>query len=157
MGLQRLGDDVVNEQQKKRKRLIMLITLSSHSWGRKLPIRQAKSPLTWQATLELHLTAALFRTFQVPLGFLGAACIVGLLCSRHLKCREHRVDGRGQPTFTYAISSKVFTSRLKEQQYRRHMRKKFMGSKHSPSDNLEPQSLTLTRQVLPQHESHYTG
>ena len=35
--------------------------------------------------------------------------------------------------------------------------KKFMGSKHSPSDNLEPQSLMLTRQVPPQHESHYTG
>jgi len=57
---------------------------------------------------------------------------MGLLCSRHLKCREHRVDGRGQPMVTYAISSKIFTSRLKEQQYRCHMRKKVHGIKAQP-------------------------
>ena len=130
-----------------------------NSWGWKLHFRQAyqaKSPHTWKTTLELHFTVSLFRTFQGPLGFLGAACILGVLCPRHLKCRkaqswwERLACGHFRHLLWDIISGSSSSNTGVTWE------KRFMGSKHSPSDNLEPHSLTWTSSSLARISPHST-
>lgn len=121
------------------------MTWSSHSWGWKLTghTRQ-RVLLTWETTLEFHLTAALFGTFQVSLGFLGATRILGLICPRHLKCRQHRADGRSRPAIIDEGLSQNLSPGFKCSNIGITWEKRFLGSKHNnPSDDPESCNLLL--------------